>query len=158
MPRGIPAYDEFAHVHAQFLNPGCEKSLSTIICILECRLKWRAPFWTLAAAGTARSPPSIAPALGSTNSALEEAAIPHEQRTLADEDDLDERFNRLECARLAALAGLLRLPAPDLPALALKIALIVDEAAWELTDPQPCLAALKADARPALPWRIAQKT
>ena len=78
---------------------------------------------------------------------LEEAAIPHEQRTRADEDHLDERFSRLECARLAALTRLLRQPAPDLPALAVKIALIIDEAAWELTDAQPCLAALKADAQ-----------
>ncbi len=78
---------------------------------------------------------------------LEEAAIPHEQRTFADEDDLDERFSRLECARLAALTRLLRQPAPDLPALAVKITFVLDEAAWELTDARPCLAALKADAQ-----------
>jgi hypothetical protein len=77
----------------------------------------------------------------------EEGAIPHEERTFAFENDLDERFSRLECARLGAIARLLRLPSPDLPALAVKIALIVDEAAWEFTDAEPCLAALKSDAQ-----------
>jgi hypothetical protein len=43
-------------------------------------------------------------------------------------------------------ARLLRAPAPDLPALALKIDLTVDDQAWELTAAAPCLAALKADA------------
>ncbi len=38
-------------------------------------------------------------------------------------------------------------PGPDLAALALKIALAVDDQAWELTGAAPCLAALKADAR-----------
>jgi hypothetical protein len=77
----------------------------------------------------------------------EEAAIPWEKRTFAVENHLDERFSRLECARLAALARLLRVPAPDLPTLAVKIDLIIDEAAWELSDAETCLAALKSDAR-----------
>ena len=77
----------------------------------------------------------------------EEAAMPLDRRTLLVEDDLDERFSRLQSARLAALGRVLRLPAPDRPALALKIALIVDEAAWELSDAQLCLAALKSDAQ-----------
>ena len=59
----------------------------------------------------------------------------------------EEAAGDLECARLAALRRLLRTPAPDLPALALKIALIVDNEAWDLTGAEPCLAALKTDAR-----------
>ena len=48
-------------------------------------------------------------------------------------------------------------PAPDLPSLSAKIALAVDNQAWDLTGAEPCFAALKADARrliriaPALP-------
>ena len=60
-----------------------------------------------------------------------------------DEDlygDLVVAFNR-------ALERLLRIPAPDLPALAAKIALIVDHQAWELPAAESCLAALKRDAR-----------
>jgi hypothetical protein len=77
----------------------------------------------------------------------QESALSPEQRTLSVEDDLDERFSDLESARLAALGRLLSLSAPDLPALALKIDLFIDEAAWELADAQACLAALKVDAR-----------
>ena len=62
-------------------------------------------------------------------------------------EPLDDRFDDLECARLAALRWLLALPAPDLPALALKIHRIVDDQAWELSNAEPALAALKADAR-----------
>src|SRR5687768_2910610 len=39
---------------------------------------------------------------------------------------VEQHFNDLECARLAALRHLLRAPAPDLPALAVKIELAVD--------------------------------
>ena len=60
---------------------------------------------------------------------------------------LEERFNDLECARLAALRRLLRAPAPDLAALSLKIEFTIRRPAWELTAAEPCLAALKADAR-----------
>jgi hypothetical protein len=60
---------------------------------------------------------------------------------------LEDRADDLECARLDALRRLLRLPAPDLAALALKIELAVDNEAWELTGAETCLAALKADAR-----------
>ena len=50
----------------------------------------------------------------------------------------DDRFDALESARLAALRRLLQAPAPDLPALSLKIGLTIDEAAWELTGAPPC--------------------
>ena len=46
-----------------------------------------------------------------------------------------------------ALRRLLRTPAPDLPALALKIELAIDQAAWESTGGEACMAALKRDAR-----------
>ena len=46
-----------------------------------------------------------------------------------------------------ALKKLVRTPAPDLPALALKIDLAVDYEVAELTGGEACLAALKRDAR-----------
>jgi hypothetical protein len=60
---------------------------------------------------------------------------------------IESRYNDLECARLAALKGLLRTPAPDLPALALKIELAVDQEAATLDGGERCLAVLKADGR-----------
>jgi hypothetical protein len=60
---------------------------------------------------------------------------------------LEDRADDLECARLAALRRLLRSPAPDLRALALKIELVIDNQAWELRGAEPCLAALRQDAR-----------
>ena len=54
--------------------------------------------------------------------------------------DILDAFNR-------ALRRLLRTPAPDLPALSLKIDLAVDHEIAELTGGDRCLAALKQDAR-----------
>jgi hypothetical protein len=62
----------------------------------------------------------------------------------------EERFNDLECARLAALKRLLRAPAPDLRALALKIELAVDEEVATLDGGERYLLVLKADG-----WRLA---
>ena len=59
----------------------------------------------------------------------------------------DDLFDDFECARLDALRRLLRASAPDLPAFAVKIDLLVEDQAWELAGAKPCLAALKADAR-----------
>ena len=73
-------------------------------------------------------------------------ALPPEQRAFPACEPFEDRFDDLESARLAALRRLLRAPAPDLPALALKIERTVDDQAWELTAAAPCLAALKADA------------
>ena len=47
----------------------------------------------------------------------------------------------------ALLLALSRLPAPDLPALALKLELAVADLAWELTGCESCLDAAAADAR-----------
>jgi hypothetical protein len=69
------------------------------------------------------------------------------QRAFPACEALEDRFDALESARLAALRRLLAAPAPDLAALSLKIGLTIDEAAWELTGAPAFLAALKADAR-----------
>jgi hypothetical protein len=45
----------------------------------------------------------------------------------------------------------MRTPAPDLEALGVKIALVVDERAWELSGGEACMRVLKADARRLLP-------
>jgi hypothetical protein len=76
-----------------------------------------------------------------------EAQLPPAARAFPACEPLEERFNDLECARLDALRRLLRAPAPDFPALARKIELTIDDQAWELTDSEPFLAALKTDAR-----------
>ena len=60
---------------------------------------------------------------------------------------MEERFNDLECARLAALGRLLEVRAPDPEAFALKLELAIDDQAWELTGAERFLAGLKADGR-----------
>jgi hypothetical protein len=76
----------------------------------------------------------------------EEALLPAERRALADEA-LEARFERLDKLRLAAVRRVLRLPARDLPALALKLDLAVAEQAWEDCGSDDCLALIAADAR-----------
>jgi hypothetical protein len=70
--------------------------------------------------------------------------------SLAEFQPFEDRLNALGDARDAAQKRLLRTPAPDLPALALKIELIVDEEVATLAGGERCLAALKADG-----WRLA---
>lgn len=69
---------------------------------------------------------------------------------LAEFQPLEDRINALEGVQSAALRRLLRTPAPDLPALALKIDLAVDCQVWELEEGERCLARISADA-----WRFA---
>jgi hypothetical protein len=76
----------------------------------------------------------------------EEALLPAERRALAGEA-LEERFGRLDSLRLVAVRRLLRLPAADLPALALKLDIAVAEQAWENSGAEGCLAVIAADAR-----------
>ena len=56
------------------------------------------------------------------------------------------RYDALLDTFSATLRRLLRTPAPDLPALSLKFHLAIDEAAWESTGGEACMAALKRDA------------
>lgn len=60
---------------------------------------------------------------------------------------LDERRGDHLGAFVSALLRLMRTPAPDLRALALKIELVVDHEVGRLIGGDRCLAALKADAR-----------
>jgi hypothetical protein len=76
----------------------------------------------------------------------EERLLSAERRELA-ADALEERFERLDKLRLAAVRRLLPLPAADLPALVLKLDLAVAEAAWEDCGSEDCLARIAADAR-----------
>ncbi|HVQ09328.1 MAG TPA: hypothetical protein VMS43_12925 [Allosphingosinicella sp.] len=76
-----------------------------------------------------------------------EALLPPAARAFPACAPLEERFNLLECARLAALRRLLRVPAPDLTAFGLKLELMVDDRAWELTGANLFLDGVKEDAR-----------
>jgi hypothetical protein len=58
-----------------------------------------------------------------------------------------DRYDALLDTFSRALRRLLRTPVPDLPALALKIELAIDQAAWESTGGETSMAALKRDAR-----------
>lgn len=76
----------------------------------------------------------------------EERLLPAERRDSCAEA-LEERFERLDKLRLAAVRRLLRLPAADLPALVVKLDLAVAEQAWEDCGSEDCLALIAADAR-----------
>lgn len=68
-----------------------------------------------------------------------------------DQWELDDRFDDGFGAFHAALGTLMHTAAPDIPALAMKIALAVDHEVGTLTGGERCLAALKADARRLAP-------
>jgi hypothetical protein len=70
--------------------------------------------------------------------------------SLAEFQPFEDRLNALDMAREGALKRLLRTPAPDLLALALKIDLVVQEEVATLAGGERCLAVLKADG-----WRLA---
>ena len=74
-------------------------------------------------------------------------SVAADQHLAPDERDTPAEAPADRTARLAALRRLLQAPAPDLPALSLKIDFAVDDAAWELTGAETSLAALKADGR-----------
>jgi hypothetical protein len=76
----------------------------------------------------------------------QEALLPAGRRGFPCED-LEAAFARVDSLRLAALRRLLRLPAPDLAGLALKLELAVADTAWELSGCDSCLALAAADAR-----------
>jgi hypothetical protein len=77
----------------------------------------------------------------------EEALLPAARRAYPACEELEARFGALDTLRFAALRRLLRLPAPDLPALALKLDLAVADQAWELTGSEDCILVAAADAR-----------
>jgi hypothetical protein len=58
-----------------------------------------------------------------------------------------DRYDALLDAFSRALRRLLRTPAPDLPALSVKLDLAIDQAAWESTGGEASMAALKRDAQ-----------
>ena len=68
-------------------------------------------------------------------------------RSFEAQEALDERLSRFAAAADAALLRLLAAPAPDLGALAAKIALIADRSPWELSGGEECIVWLEADAR-----------
>jgi hypothetical protein len=76
-----------------------------------------------------------------------EASLPAAARAFPACKPLEERGNELESARLARLRRLLQAPAPDLPALALKVGLAVDDEIAFYSGGDLCLAAVKADAQ-----------
>jgi hypothetical protein len=59
----------------------------------------------------------------------------------------EDAYGRLLDSHSEALTALLALPAPDLPALAAKLDVIVPQLAWELTGSEGCLEILRHDAR-----------
>jgi hypothetical protein len=75
-----------------------------------------------------------------------EACLPAGRRAFPCEA-LEAAFARVDSLRLAALRRLLLTPAPDLPALALKLELAVADSAWETSGCEDCLALAAADAR-----------
>ncbi|MEO7178687.1 MAG: hypothetical protein ABIW83_07575 [Allosphingosinicella sp.] len=77
----------------------------------------------------------------------EEALLPAERRAWPACKPLEARFGDLDDRRFAALRRLLRLPAPDLATLSLKLDLAVADRAWELAGAGDCLAVVAADAR-----------
>lgn len=68
---------------------------------------------------------------------------------LARFEPIEDRLNDLEIAQSSGLKRLLRTPAPDLRALALKIDLAIDQEVATLDGGERCLAVLKADG-----WRL----
>jgi hypothetical protein len=76
-----------------------------------------------------------------------ESLLPAARRGFPACEALEDEFGRLDSLRLAALRRLFRLPAPDLPGLALKLRLAVADQAWELTGCESCLDAMAEDTR-----------
>lgn len=72
-------------------------------------------------------------------------------RPFTEQWDLDEAYSDRVVAYNRALTLLLRRPAPDRAALALKMRLAIDEQVAELRDGEACLAMLKRDVERLLP-------
>jgi len=68
-------------------------------------------------------------------------------RSFEEREALNDAYGERVSAFDAAMLALLEAPAPDLEALAVKIALIAKHRVWELDGGEECLAWLEADAR-----------
>ena len=68
-------------------------------------------------------------------------------RTAEEEEALQEVYDARLGDHSEALRRLMKVRAPDLPALALKIGLAIDEEVWSLSGGEACLAAVKRDVR-----------
>lgn len=68
-------------------------------------------------------------------------------RSFEEQEALEERFGRYCEAFDSSMIRLLAVPAPDLGALVVKIALISDHLVWEMEGGEECLVWLEADAR-----------
>jgi hypothetical protein len=86
-------------------------------------------------------------AFGAAEAALRTIAQASAGGSFEAEEALEGEYDRVLDAHHAALRRLLRLPAPDLPALALKIALTIDHEVATLSGGGACLAALRRDAQ-----------
>ena len=67
-------------------------------------------------------------------------------RSFAEQEALDEAFSDRVVAFNRAVERMLLAPAPDLASLAAKVALAVEQQAWELPRGEAAMARLKADA------------
>jgi hypothetical protein len=74
------------------------------------------------------------------------ASAPGGGRSFETQEALDERFGELVEVAEAAMLRLLATSAPDLEALAVKIALIAEHLVWELSGGEECFEWLQADA------------
>jgi hypothetical protein len=68
-------------------------------------------------------------------------------RTAEEEEALEPVYMARLGENTSALLRLMKVPAPNLPALALKIELAIDQEVGSLTGGELCLAALKRDVR-----------
>ncbi|HEX8381441.1 MAG TPA: hypothetical protein VF619_12945 [Allosphingosinicella sp.] len=83
--------------------------------------------------------------------ATREAAAGPRGRSAKEQAKLDDRSGDYLVATCNAVRRLVRTPAPDLAALGVKIALVVDERVGELIGGEACMRVLKADARRLCP-------
>lgn len=97
----------------------------------------RSPEWTRALAAVVRAEGEIDDFARRTRG---------KARSFDEQCALDEAFGDRVVLHNRAVERLIRTRAPDLTALAVKVAVAVDEKAWELPDGEACMAALKADA------------
>lgn len=124
------------------LRGGCRATPSSIDTLAEATSPLPEPIrWARTLAAYRRSEARMAAFQA------EVALLPAERRAFPACRPLEARFGDLDDRRFAALRRLLRLPAPDLAALSLKLDLVVADQAWELKGAEDYLAVIAADAR-----------